>query len=305
MNKSKLPAPEEDKILEMTYRLSKKYPWRSSEENRRRAIHILQREYPFGWLCSIWRWSDIQNKSGWDWLTAIAIIAIGLFLSQFNNTYQTKASNEIQKDSVVSEYVREMNQLSANPSFSSLSGNAGQSGRLRVSARALTLAALDRLRNEEDETHRNIILLFLRELGMLNNESSAPVLENANLFDCNLRGANLSRASLKGAILRKVDLQNAWLVEANLADTDLRDANLGKARLNAEDNFKGAILRSSRLNNANLSGADLTGADLTGADLTGADLRDVKWDASTKWPSLGHIKNARNIPISLKTRLGL
>jgi uncharacterized protein YjbI with pentapeptide repeats len=289
MNKSKLSTPEEDKILEMIHRLSAKYPWRSSEENRRRAIQILQREYPFGWLCSIWRWSDIQNKSGWDWLTAIAIIAIGLALSQFNNTYQTSASKEDRKDSVVSEYVREINQLSLRP------GNAEQTGRIQVSARALTLAALHQLRNDKDETHRNIILLFLRELGMLNSGSPAPVLERANLYDFDLRSANLSRASLKGATLRRAKLEKAWLREANLSDADLRDANLRNAKLNAEGDFRGAVLRSSRLE----------GADLTGADLNGVDLYNVKWDANTRWPNQGHIKNARNLPLTLRTELGL
>ncbi|MCW5319604.1 hypothetical protein GTQ43_40540 [Nostoc sp. KVJ3] len=138
-------------------------------------------------------------------------------------------------------------------------------------ARIRTLTVLRRLR---DDGHRKaIVLLFLYDAELLQNEGSVPFINlkdadfsNIKLMKANLTGANLTRADLVGADLIGVDLTGANLTGANLLGADLIGADL-----------IGADLTGANLTGAKLLGADLTGADLTGADLMNANLIGAKY----------------------------
>ena len=94
------------------------------------------------------------------------------------------------------------------------------------------------------------------------------------------------------AMAQSKDLQNAYLFEADLKGADLQGANLFHCQLGHAD------LRNADLRNANVAGAylfkaDLRGADLRGAkfaqSLTGAELKQTllegaRFDSSTMLP---------------------
>jgi uncharacterized protein YjbI with pentapeptide repeats len=84
---------------------------------------------------------------------------------------------------------------------------------------------------------------------------------------CDLHFANLDNAVLFEANLRGANFFAAGLVQADLRFSDLRDANL--TRTNAFGAFFG---------DANLTGADLTSTTLLDADLTNAVLAGVTWN---------------------------
>ena len=81
-----------------------------------------------------------------------------------------------------------------------------------------------------------------------------------------LDDAFLWEADLRGATLIDTRFRSASLYKTNLAGMDLRRAMLG-----------GAWLADANLSNADLSGVDLTLANLSGANLKGARLEGVIW----------------------------
>ena len=85
-----------------------------------------------------------------------------------------------------------------------------------------------------------------------------PMLENAILMSCSLRGADLQNANLRHA-----DLTDATLVDCNLSGADLRGANLDSTELCHTD-----------LRKANLDGAKFYNVDLSEANLEGAIVSD-------------------------------
>jgi uncharacterized protein YjbI with pentapeptide repeats len=83
---------------------------------------------------------------------------------------------------------------------------------------------------------------------------------------CDLHFANLDNAVLFEANLRGANFFAAGLIQADLRFSDLRGANLTRA------NMFGATI-----GDADLTGADLTSTTLLDADLTNADLTEVTW----------------------------
>ena len=140
----------------------------------------------------------------------------------------------------------------------------------RILARVQTKTVLRGL----SPTRKRDVLLFLREMRLINREDvklngttvhqrivglSGADLSNADLR--NMRFISTSReepVSLEGAILEGADLTYADLERADLSDAVLRGASL-----------KGANLRGTSLREADLNGADLSDADLRSANLQG------------------------------------
>ena len=96
-------------------------------------------------------------------------------------------------------------------------------------------------------------------------------LQDAVMYNSNLRGANLTRASLQGIDLRKSDLRKVNLQEATLDRSKLMSADLRSADLS------GAMILGANLKEINLDGAKLIDADMSGsylgrASIVGADL---------------------------------
>ena len=95
----------------------------------------------------------------------------------------------------------------------------------RSVARARTLAALKNLNGPR----KGILLQFLYEGGLINNQQSSDKIQNPII---DLSGADLSDASLRNTTLRNADLSNANLSGADLSGAVLIDANLNAANLN-------------------------------------------------------------------------
>jgi uncharacterized protein YjbI with pentapeptide repeats len=144
-------------------------------------------------------------------------------------------------------------------------------------------------------------------------------LVGTNLSDADLSDADLSGSTLMGALFSNVTFDGANLSNTNLSDANLSGINLSSACL-ARTILAGANLRASSLNGATLFQAHLNGANLRDANLRNADLscanlcltqlRDtdiagITWDINTQWPSPEEVAKAKNIPETLKQKLGI
>lgn len=121
---------------------------------------------------------------------------------------------------------------------------------VRRAAQALTLTVLPQMGPE----NKGVIMRFLFETQLINND---------------FRIINLAQADLSNALLRNVDLRDTDLLGANLGGANLQGANLSYATL-VFTNFSGANLRG-----ANIRGADMRNTNLAGAILAAANLKDV------------------------------
>lgn len=100
-------------------------------------------------------------------------------------------------------------------------------------------------------------------------------LSDANLIGAKLIGADLSNAHLAAGVLE--DSSSAALLNgADLTDAKLSFANLSGVNFNAAE-FMRTVLTEANLTGANLMAAHFNGANLKGAKLDGADLTNVFW----------------------------
>jgi uncharacterized protein YjbI with pentapeptide repeats len=127
------------------------------------------------------------------------------------------------------------------------------------------------------------------QLDLSNADMAEWDLARTNLKDTVLASADLTRADLQVADLRNADLSKVLATGANLTDTDCDSADFSAGEL-SDTSFSGANLTRTRIGRANLRGAVFTRVSLQGADLRGTELsdvtfREVRYDASTQWPS--------------------
>jgi uncharacterized protein YjbI with pentapeptide repeats len=134
----------------------------------------------------------------------------------------------------------------------------------RVAAEAQTLTVLPQL----DAEHKGMLLRFLMQTKLINND---------------LRVINLRDADLHGAQLHGADLRDTYLLGANLSGADLSGVNLSYASL-AFTNLSAANLTGADLQSAEMQGANLTSAILKGANLK--DILDLHDDQLVKAKSL-------------------
>jgi uncharacterized protein YjbI with pentapeptide repeats len=137
----------------------------------------------------------------------------------------------------------------------------------RVSAQAQTLVILQEL-NRDD---KGILMRFLYQTKLINNDYHI-----ISMVGADLRGANLA----------SLDLRDTDLTGADLTDADLQGTNLSYATLSYA-NFTDANLRA-----ADLAGAELHNMTVTGADMTGADMKDAFNPGSTSFAQAKSLSHA-------------
>jgi uncharacterized protein YjbI with pentapeptide repeats len=183
-------------------------------------------------------------------------------------------------------------------------------------ARAQTLLILRGL----DPIRKGLVILFLKELGLLSKEESIVDLSNAdasgavfhrtrehsgkhrkgkitivsgyNLSNADLSNVNFTEADLRDAILSSSIFVDSIFLEADLRDADLKSANLYGALM------IGADLRGADLTNTNLSETILHAAKLNKANLSGADLRGAKLNSSGRGNQLLQAASLRGVNLT-------
>jgi uncharacterized protein YjbI with pentapeptide repeats len=260
------------------------------------------------WWRSLWGWTEMGEKSLWDWLQLLivpAILSIGAILvpryyDQQQQELQAQAARQREQDVAYQTYLGQMSRLMLEKDLR----GSEQGSEVRTLARARTLTLLERL----DADHRTSVLQFLAEANLVQGtgyweqakgESKKPAVIDLN--GANLHDVSFNNGTLSGAKLSEADLSEAILSDALLDNADLRGANLSGANLNnallpAADlsctleprtsesasemkctnltgaNLSNTFMPGANLNSANLSDANLSGAFLNGADLGSADL---------------------------------
>ena len=231
------------------------------------------------WWKRFWGWTQFAEKSGWEYLQLLGILAIP-FVIALGTLWFTVRHNEQQRlieerraqaereledqraqDATLEAYLDQIGPLLLEKKNL---GNSEEGREVRPLARARTLRVLRHL----DPTRKPTVIRFLAEANLVQSVEGAPII---SLSSADLSGADLGYADLSGADLFLADLSGADLTGASLSYVYMRDANLAGANL-SETFLSGAILAGANLSDANLSGAILSVADLDGADLDDANL---------------------------------
>jgi uncharacterized protein YjbI with pentapeptide repeats len=295
---------------------------------RKRPWHLLAGLILIALLLSLmFTWGSpngwgLDNKTRWDWLNLLGapllLSAFGFWLQQ----WQKHRDRIKHKEEIIQEYFDQLSSLLIDKDILSPSSSIKEMARSVVRARTLT--TLRRLTG--DCERKGCVISYLSEMGILSGLKVS--LAGADLEDANLDGVNISNTNLTGARLVRSKLKGANLAASNFGSIDVKDDIRNRVnitwRLHAAPkqpaNLSGADLRKAYLVEADLRGADLTGADLrgaifgtsfvdghisNGAKLEGANLSGILWDEETRWPNTRDLKDIRNMPISLKHKLGL
>jgi uncharacterized protein YjbI with pentapeptide repeats len=266
----KIPFTDEQ-IRSKAYQISQKYPERSPDENWDAAIKAIKKERFFRPLISIWRWTGIPEKKGWDilQLAVTASIPVLLFFgtqyfSTKNNKQQQKVATDKANQDTLVKYLDEITKL--------LDHNLLKVNKISdekfIIAQAKTVIALQSL----DKSRQQLVIQFLDAAKLNTLVGGKGILYQARMSKANLNESDLSGANLYHADLSGANLYHADLSVANLSDADLIFANLSGANLSGA-NLSGANLYHADLSVANLYHADLSVANLYHADLSDADLR--------------------------------
>lgn len=280
MKKLKETTTKKDKIRLLAYLISKKHPDRPPDENWTAAIQTLNKENPFRHLITLWKWTGIGEKKGWDILQLIITASIPLLIffgTQYFTSQNNKQQRETAKDNANQEtlvnYLGEMATLLDD----GLLKVTMVSDKKFIIAQAKTVIALQSL----DSQRQHLVIQFLdasnlntitgKEKGLLYKARiSKADLHSADLSGSKLIKADLSNTNLSNANLSIANLSNANLLFANLSDANLYSANLSNA------NLSGSKLINTYLRNTNLSNANLGSATLNGAIFLSSDLRKIK-----------------------------
>lgn len=158
-----------------------------------------------------------------------------------------QVAREQQQDAILQDYTDAVTNMLVNDKLLT----STTTDVVRSVAQARTTETLARL----DGDHKVVLLHFLYDTKLINNDHRV-----VSMIDADLRGAHA----------RNLDLRDTALLGINFAGADLRGANLSYAEL-----------IHANLTGANLAGADLHASDmhdvvLTGANLAGANLKDVE-----------------------------
>ena len=299
----------DEQIRVKAYQLWEKNKEQSPEENWNAAVKALEREKFWRPLISVWRWTGIGEKKGWDILTGLSLPLIvfggGILFNYLNGQQQQKIAEEKQKDELLKTYINDMKASLLDKDYPLK--DSKKNSESRSIARTITLTTLAQLNSEQDQQkakegkynqRKGLIMQFLYESGIIEFHPITPLntadftfanLKSANLKSANLSSADLSGADLSGADLIDANLESANLIGANLESANLYGANLDSANLNRANlnraslfgaNLTGANLDSANLDSAYLYSAYLFGANLTGADLSGADLNSANLNSA-------------------------
>lgn len=198
----------------------------------------------------LWNWLHllllpIVLIAGLLWLNVQQSQA-NLQMSKQQHDTATVVAGEEQQTAILNSYLDSISAMLTNDNLL----QAKPASAVRVAAQARTLTALRLL----DPVRKGVLLRFLFDTKLINNDFRIISLSEADLTNARLHGADLRDTDLLGANLRGADLSGANLSYCTIYFTTLVGANL-----------RGADLQS----------ADLTKADLSGADLSGAYLKDA------------------------------
>jgi len=274
------------------------------------------------WLPAGWH----ADKTFWDWLglltlpftlLLIAFLAVAVWgwAASDDRWEKEKQALQLQNENRLQAYLENMNALILEHDL--LERRFEADAPVRRTALALTT----RLLRVDDPARQQIVLQFLRDVGLADSLLSGADLREiylyqarldgfnlcgtdlrraclfeaqmnqANLAGANLRGAFLQKARINSADLHGADLSEAYLTKASLCDSDISKANLSSA------NLEGAYLVSITGGEADLSMADLSSARMDCADLTHADL----WYSNLHKAHLDHarLSGARLVEVDL------
>jgi uncharacterized protein YjbI with pentapeptide repeats len=231
-----------------------------------------------------WEWTGFapsasDQKTLWDWLQLLGVLAIPLvvavggFLFTQQQQQQANMASTAQHNSdaalaldqtredLLNTYMDRMTDLllATTPGQLPLD-QPDSSTESRTDARVRTLDVLGQL----DGNRKGQLLRFLYEAHLITDT------DIISLSGADLTGANLSWTYLTGANLIEANLTGANLIKVHLAGAHLEMATMTRAYLNGAD-----------LRGANMSLAGLSGADLRGANMSLAGLRRVNPDNTT------------------------
>ncbi len=189
------------------------------------------------WASYAYKWSGagFSNKTVWDWLNLLAVLAIPVVVGFGAAWYAARQSHDLeimldsQRETALQTFIDKIPTYKlAEPE---LAGTKEQ-----IILRARTLALLPSM----DANRKRTLLQFLYELKLISIQDMShpkyPIIKlsyadlcganpaNLNLEKADLAQSNLSRANLRGAILTKANLQDAILDNADLSKAKLRDA---------------------------------------------------------------------------------
>jgi uncharacterized protein YjbI with pentapeptide repeats len=274
------PPLSDADIRPTAYQISKQRPWQTDAENWHAAQHILKKKSLLRFLIYF---NGDKERSGWDWADLLlkasvpVIVAVGGWIYASHSLHQQQTANrQVQRDLVVSEYVKNMQSLILEKNLH----GARIGSPVSAIARSLTITSLSRLWRQYGEDlplQQGQILRFIHEARLINVESpnlslyeagfSFSDLRNLYLFKADLSFTDFTGSDLSGSNLAGSNLTNAYLLDSNLSMANLMGANLVGAKL-SNANLNRAMLNGANLSFANLSGADLRGADMSGKILS-------------------------------------
>jgi len=274
------PSFTDEQIRVKAYQLWEKNKEQSPEENWNAAVKALERERFWRPLMSVWRWTGIGEKKGWDIFTGLSLPLIvfggGILFNYLNGQQQQKIAEEKQKDELLKTYINDMKASLLDKDYPLK--DSKKNSESRSIARTITLTTLTQLNSEQDQQkakerkynqRKGLIIQFLYESGLIKIDPKVASIISLNTAD--LTFAELYRANLESARLYRANLISANLNFANLNRANLESANLNRANLFVT-NLNSANLNFAHLNSANLNSANLESADLISADLISANL---------------------------------
>ena len=279
------PSFTDEQIRAKAHQLWEKNKEQSPEENWNAAVKALEREKFWRPFISVWRWTGIGEKKGWDIVTGLSLPLIvfggGILFNYLNGQQQQKIAEEKQKDELLKTYINDMKASLLDKDHPLKDWNKNSES--KSIARTITLTTLTQLNSEQDQQkakegkynqRKGLIMQFLYESDLIrstsmNRSSSIDpiiILDNADFTFAYLYSAYLYSADLNLVNLESANLQNANLNSANLTFADLYGVHL----------YGGANLQNANLYSADLQNADLQNADLKRANLNRAYLYSAK-----------------------------
>jgi hypothetical protein len=204
--------------------------------------------------------TGFETKTLWDWMELLiiplALAGGALYLQQSERAVERKTTEDHaklereiatdrQQEAALQAYLDRMADLLV-PKESDNESNWDV-------ARIRTLTVLRVL----DTKRKGIVLLFLDEAGLIDDEGALISLagadfskvelerydlSGANLSEANLSNARLYSANLLDANLSKADLTSAYLGDTDLSNADLRGAKVSDLQLSIAKSLKDAIM---------------------------------------------------------------
>ena len=264
----------DEQIRVKAYQLWEKNKEQSPEESWYAAVKALEREKFWRPLMSVWRWTGIGEKKGWDIVTGLSLPLIvfggGILFNYLNGQQQQKIAEEKQKDELLKTYINDMKASLLDKDYPLKDSNKNSES--RSIARTITLTTLTQVNSEEDQQkakegkynqRKGLIMQFLFESGLIKGsrlikiDPSDPIdAINPNVASIiSLNTADLTFANLNRANLESANLYDANLFRANLGSANLLNANLGIANLQSAYLESANLFRVKNLTNKQIKSA--------------------------------------------------